>query len=234
MNRPLNGTGAARATPEAGPASGGQPTGAGPIPSGGQGLAGGDAGASAGGAGSEPPAGTGGQEPGVPPPASTVPAPGYDPSVIFDWPETPPGDGSECPAGTYTGTYTCTFTQANSLFPLVIELTGPVSITLVESADGEFLEITDGDFAAVANGLVGARAQIRGRLDCSTLMLNATAEDGMWAIGDPDLPVVPGGALEGDITGTLDPVSGTLSGDWTFGDPALGDCPGTWSARYVP
>jgi hypothetical protein len=109
-----------------------------------------------------------------------------------------------------------------------------VSLTFEQSADGEFLEITDGDFAAVANLVIGARAQIRGRLDCNTLMLNAMAVDGQWAIGDPDLPLLPGGGLEGQITGTLDPATGTLAGEWTFGDPAFGSCPGTWSVVFVP
>jgi hypothetical protein len=115
-----------------------------------------------------------------------------------------------------------------------IELTGPVSLTFTKSMDGEFLEISNGLFEAVANLFIGARAKIEGKLDCNTLMLQAMAVDGMWAVGDPNDPVVPGGGLTGDITGTLDPATGTLSGAWTFGDPAIGNCPGTWSVTYAP
>jgi hypothetical protein len=159
--------------------------------------------------------------------------PELDDSAEFDWPETPPGGGGDCEAGTYIGTFGCTFTD-NSGFGIVIELTGPVSLTFVKSQDGEFLEITDGDFEAVANLFVGARAQIQGRLDCSSHMLDAMAVNGEWAIGDPDFPLIPGGTLEGAITGTLDPSTGTLQGQWTFGDPTFGACPGTWSVTYAP
>jgi hypothetical protein len=104
----------------------------------------------------------------------------------------------------------------------------------MKSKDGEFLEITDGDFEAVANDVIGARAKITGKLDCGTLMLAAMAVDGAWSIGDPNDPVIPGGALSGDISGTLDPMTGTLSGQWNFGDPDIGACPGTWSVMHTP
>jgi hypothetical protein len=169
----------------------------------------------------------------MPPPAGTfTPGAELDPDAKFEWPEWHPDAADVCQAGTYTGTYECTFTDTSGAF--VVQLTGPVSLTFVKSMDGEFLEISNGRFDAVANLIIGATASIVGRLDCTTLMLNAMAVDGMWSIGDPDFPLIPGGALEGDITGTLDSSSGELSGEWTFGDPMLGACPGTWSVRYQP
>jgi hypothetical protein len=160
------------------------------------------------------------------------PNPALDPNATFDWPETPPGGGS-CEDGTYTGTFDCTFSDPSGFVPDV-ELTGPVSLTFMKSKDGEFLEITEGDFEAIANDVIGARAKISGKLDCGTWMLAAMAVDGAWSIGDPNDPLIPGGALTGDITGTLDPMTGTLSGQWNFGDPAIGACPGTWSVMHTP
>lgn len=185
--------------------------------------------AGAAGSGEEPAAPAGpGPKPGTFQPSATL-----DPSVTFSWPESSPGDGSSCQAGTYTGTFMCTFADPSGWVPS-IDLTGPVSLTFEKSMNGEFLEITDGEFEAVANDVIGAQAQIQGKLDCTTLMLSAMALNGMWAIGDPDAPLFPGGGLTGDITGTLDPATGTLSGNWTFGDPAIGACPGTWSVTYAP
>lgn len=156
-----------------------------------------------------------------------------DPTVEFSWPESSskPPTSDSCRAGTYVGTFSCVFTDsASGLF--VVELMGDVSLTFVKSMSGEFLEISDGDFAALANLLIGARAKIRGKLDCKTLTLEAMAQEGAWAIGDPTLPLFPGGELQGRITGMLDPSTGRLSGQWTFGDPAIGSCPGTWSVTY--
>ena len=157
---------------------------------------------------------------------------GSNPNATFDWPESPPG-GGQCEDGTYTGTFDCTFSDPSGFIPDV-ELTGPVTLTFTKSKDGEFLEITEGDFEAVANDVIGREPQITGKLDCSTLMLTAMAVDGAWSIGDPNDPVIPGGALSGDITGTLDPMSGMLSGQWNFGDPDIGACPGTWSVMHTP
>ncbi|MDD9944898.1 MAG: hypothetical protein OXU20_27900 [Myxococcales bacterium] len=166
-------------------------------------------------------------------PSQTVaPNTQLDPTVEFEWPEWQSDEEDSCRGGTYTGTFRCTFTDATGL--LVVQLEGPVSLTFVKSMDGEFLEITDGHFDAIANLIIGASATIQGRLDCGTLMLRATAVDGAWAFGDPDLPLLPGGALAGDITGTLDPGTGELAGEWTFGDPDFGLCPGSWSVRYQP
>jgi hypothetical protein len=166
-------------------------------------------------------------------PAHTFqPKPSLDPNADFSWPETVPG-GGKCQEGTYTGTFDCTFTDPNGLIPDV-ELSGPVTLTFMKSMDGEFLEITDGQFEALGNDLIGGKAKITGKLDCSSLMLAAMAVDGEWTIGDPNAPLIPGGGLTGDIMGTLDPASGSLSGQWNFSDPDLGGCPGTWTVMYTP
>jgi len=164
---------------------------------------------------------------------SGKPKAALDPNLEFTWPESSPGGGNSCQAGTYTGTFDCLFTDPSGLIPDV-ELDGPVTLTFTKSMDGEFLEITNGEFEALGNLFIGGRAKIEGKLDCNSLMLDAMAVDGAWAIGDPAAPLVPGGGLTGEITGTLDPASGTLSGQWSFEDPELGACPGTWSVMYAP
>ena len=158
-----------------------------------------------------------------------------DPNARFDWPESSEtaAQPDNCKAGTYLGTFTCVFTDSVT-GTIMIELTGPVSLTFVKSMDGEFLEISNGEFNAVANDVVGATAMIQGKLDCNTSKLDATAVNGQWAIGDPNFPLIPGGTLEGQITGTLDARTGQLMGQWTFGDPSFGSCPGTWSVTYAP
>jgi hypothetical protein len=156
-----------------------------------------------------------------------------DPNLSFDWPESSPGGGSRCPAGTYTGTFDCMFSDPSGLIPDV-ELSGPVTLRFSQSMDGEFLEISQGDFEAISDIFIGGKAKIVGKLDCNTLMLDAMAVDGQWSIGDPNAPLVPGGGLEGEITGMLDPATGTLSGQWNFADPQIGACPGTWSVMYAP
>jgi hypothetical protein len=185
-----------------------------------------------------PAAGASGSAPDASAPAAAQGAvakakPVLDPNVSFDWPETPPGGGMGCQAGTYTGTFDCVFSDPSGLIPDV-ELTGPVSLTFTKSMDGEFLEITQGDFEAIGNDVIGGKAMIQGKLDCSSWMLDAMAVDGEWTIGDPQAPLVPGGALEGQITGTLDAATGTLSGQWNFADPDVGACPGTWSVMHTP
>jgi hypothetical protein len=168
------------------------------------------------------------------PPQAHVPSPTLDPNASFDWPESSPSSSANrCQGGTYTGMFDCTFTDPSGVIASV-ELSGPVSLTFSKSMDGEFLEITQGDFEAVGNLFIGGKAKIQGKLDCNTLMLDAMAVDGAWAIGDPNAPLVPGGGLEGQITGKLDPTTNTLSGMWSFADPSLGACPGTWSVKLMP
>lgn len=67
---------------------------------------------------------------------------------LFNWPEANP-DGSApllCKAGHYVGTYSCNVTGPNGFgtdggaYPL----TGPVDLTLTQSQNGEFLDVSGG------------------------------------------------------------------------------------------
>jgi hypothetical protein len=170
----------------------------------------------------------------LPLPTNAAAKPPADPRITFEWTESQPV-GTACQPGQYTGTFSCTLTfddQLAQLFGFMSELTGPVTLTLERSMDGEFLEITDGRFDAVVESFVGASASLHGRLDCRTNHFEAVLFDGVWVIGDPAMPFLPGGALEGQLMGTYQ--DSALSGMWTLQDPALGKCVGSWNASWVP
>lgn len=156
-----------------------------------------------------------------------------DPTIEFDWTETTPHTSS-CEAGEYVGTFRCSFTLQDELAAIFgsVETGGDVRLTLTRSMNGEFLEISNGKFEAVAASIIGLRAMLTGKLDCSTNRFEAMLTNGEWAIGDPDRPFIPGGTLQGDIDGMYQ--NGVLSGELTLGDPMIGSCTGTWIARRTP
>jgi hypothetical protein len=78
------------------------------------------------------------------------------------------------------------------------------------------------------------RTDLTGTLDCHTLVLDAMAVNGRWALGDPNDSFLPGGTFDGTLDGSLDTQSLVLSGTWSLMDPALGSCDGQWSATYTP
>jgi hypothetical protein len=180
----------------------------------------------------------------VPQPGTTKgtfkPAAQLDPNAKFDWQETMPAT-SQCRPGTYTGMFDCGFVpDGASADTMPFDVSGPITVTLQRSMNGEFLEISDGDLYAEAQGAFGLRAKLKGTLDCKTLMFMAVATDGAWALGDPNMPLLPGGTFAGTLTGKLDPQTGTLSGDWGLDSGAgnnatiPGTCPGTWTATFMP
>jgi hypothetical protein len=158
-----------------------------------------------------------------------------DPKIMFDWQETTPGM-NDCQPGTYTGTFTCNYTGPGIDDSNPFVATGPVVFTLTKSQNGEFLEISDGHIQGLADGIFDFHATLQGQLDCSTNMLIGMAMDGAYGLGDAD--VLPVGAFEGALSGTLDRSSATLSGDWnlsiTDGLGAGGACVGPWSATWMP
>jgi hypothetical protein len=161
--------------------------------------------------------------------------PALDPNLSFDWQQTSPGRG-QCQPGTYTGTFTCTYVAAGTDAATGIEITGPVVITLTQSADGEFLEISNGELNGVASLVFGFTVKLEGRLDCSTNALDATAFDGKYGFGDPSVLTLGTGG--GTLSGTLDRTSSTLSGAWdlqiTDGLGAGSYCDGPWTAMLSP
>lgn len=217
-------TGSGTAAPGGGgaPVTYGSAGGSGPGGSGGAALPTGTAGA--GGAPDQAGGATGGSGPvSVSNVDASVP---YDPSVQFDWPETMAQAGS-CEPGTYTGQFTCELSFIPGLPPT--QVTGPVTFTLQPSANGEFLEIKNGRLDATANGTIAFGCDLVGKLDCATRTFTASAQNGTYGTA----PF--GGTFFGDMSGVLDGVTHTLSGQWaltagTMAMPQAAPCKGPWSA----
>ena len=122
-------------------------------------------------------------------------------------------------------------------FSLGVEVTATISLELQSAANGEFLEITGGDFVSISFDVFGLQAKLRGKLDCQTLQFTATTENGVWALGDPNL--FPLGTFEATFEGMLDPTTGALAGDWAIGGDSIagvvpGTCAGQWTTARSP
>jgi hypothetical protein len=161
-----------------------------------------------------------------------------DPNIVFQWEETQPGTqtATDCKAGRYEGTFTCTYLMPGADPSTGIEVTGPVVFELTRSQNGEFLEISQGQLEGFAALLINFTASLTGKLNCSTNSLDAAANQGMFGFGSAAL--LPAGAFAGSLTGTLDRTTTTLSGQWnlmlTDGLAAGGACIGPWTAQWVP
>lgn len=146
------------------------------------------------------------------------------------------GMATQCPPGTYEGSFECDFVPAQSdggagTYPV----SGSVAITFEKASGGEFLEVVDGEFEATAQTFYGLRARLTGELQCGSGEFEATTEGGKWALGDPAMPVVPGGMFQAELMGTLSGESPpTIEGVWTLDDPMFGHCDGTWSVQKTP
>ena len=162
-----------------------------------------------------------------------------DRGITFEWPETRPGQGGECQPGHYVGVFECEYNRpgdpdAGDPGVSDVYVTGPVEFDLERSPNGEFLEIANGHLDGAAYLIFGFAANLAGRLDCTTNMIQAQAVDGMWSVGDPN--ALPLGTFEGVLAGTYDPMTVTLAGDWhmTVADPLNGTCDGPWNVSYTP
>jgi hypothetical protein len=156
----------------------------------------------------------------------------YDPDAGFDWPEAV--DAGKCQAGTYSGTYECTVNYGGITFPI----TGQVSFALQPSASGEFLEIKDGKLnAAVTEFQVTMTGDLVGKLDCLTNQFAATIQNGSYTFSFLGLPLP--NPFDGDLSGVLDRLTSTMTGQWSLMSRApLGvaapGCAGPWRVTLQP
>jgi hypothetical protein len=159
--------------------------------------------------------------------ASGTAAPDAQSDVTFDWPE---GMGKNpCKAGVYQGMFSCAYMPGDaggSTFPV----SGPISLKLVQSQQGEFLEVREGLLDGTANVFFTLRAEISGRLDCRAAKFRGTLERGVYSGF-----LVINGTFQGPLASDYDRVSSQFSnGVWTLAvDMGNGGCNGTWSAAYV-
>jgi hypothetical protein len=144
---------------------------------------------------------------------------GYDPNVIFDWPEADPT--LVCLPGTYSGQFNCQM-NAGGAFPSG-PITGPVSFVLKSSANGEFLEIENGTLTGTGS-LVQFTADLVGKLDCATDRFHADAVNGTFF----------GGTFSGTLDGRLDRATQTLSGTWSLASSLSPPCIGPFNLVRMP
>ena len=182
-----------------------------------------------------------------------IPPPNLDTSATFqDYVVPRMLEAGDCKPGTYLGTFDCLYT--GDLAPDGFQALGIVSFVLSRSANSEVLVIEDGVIDGW--GVMFFFAYLSGELSCATGEITGTIDDGFYnplfkgcsgAMGDmpgvnciitdrsdPDY-VAWTPNLEGVYTGTLEPATETISGDWTFTPLDIGGaCEGSFSVMRVP
>jgi hypothetical protein len=151
-------------------------------------------------------------------------------AVTFDWPETVPGTG-QCKAGHYQGDFIGIYAPAVAVFPAPIPVVGNVDLTLAESADGEFFDISGGKVSGLANGFVPYSADVVGKLDCKARKLvGASLKNGKYIVGIFEY------LFEGPLQADYDTLTyAFVNGTWDVKEPnPVYGGSGTWNARSVP
>jgi hypothetical protein len=147
------------------------------------------------------------------------------------------GGGSvSCQPGTYTGTYTGTADTSKVGGPTNFPISGPMAITLVGSGsqNGENFELVTNDatFDAVwggvstgdsASGLVVIQSMLTGQLDCGNESFSAMSTSADWT-----LLGIPAGTATVNFTGTYDPASASIAGNFNI-TSAISISTGTWT-----
>jgi hypothetical protein len=147
--------------------------------------------------------------------------------IGFDWPEGT--SKNPCKAGFYQGTFACTYSPGDAgigLFPV----SGPISMKMVQSQNGEFLEVREGLLDGTANIFFTFRADITGKLDCRTSKFDGLLEHGVYSGF-----LVINGTFQGPLSSDYDRLTSQFSnGVWSLAvDMGNGGCNGTWSAAYM-
>jgi hypothetical protein len=197
--------------------------------SGGSGLSGGTGGITTGGnGGSGGAGGSAGTSGGGSGGTTMPPVRDASPDVKFDWPE---GDGGKnpCKPGMYQGSFACQYSPGDAgvgLFPV----TGPISMKMVQSQQGEFLEVREGLLDGTANFFFIFRASISGKLDCRTSKFDGKLENGTYSGF-----FVINGTFQGPLSSDYDRIGSQFSnGMWSLAvDMGNGGCNGNWSAAYT-
>jgi len=100
---------------------------------------------------------------------------------------------------------------------------------MVQSQNGEFLEVREGLLDGTANLFFTFRADISGRLDCKTQKFDGKLENGVYSGF-----LVINGTFQGPLSSDYDRATSQFSnGVWSLVvDMGNGGCNGTWSASY--
>jgi hypothetical protein len=153
---------------------------------------------------------------------------GGGPTVTFNWPETLPGE--KCLPGKYAGTFDGIYMSSLTFFPAPIPVSGNVNITLGQSMDGEFFEITDGKLDGVADFAFPFAGNIVGGLNCTTKKFTADIKMGFYTVAGIGMV-----GFEGPMPADYDKVAHSfVLGEWHVLEvnPTFGGN-GTWTATWV-
>jgi hypothetical protein len=192
---------------------------------GGSGANGGNGGSSgAGGSGGN--AGAGGGATGGSGGTTSPPLRDASSDITFDWPED--AGKNPCKAGVYQGSFQCTYQTGDAGFGS-FPVSGPISMKMVQSQQGEFLEVREGLLDGTANLFFTFRADISGRLNCRTSKFDGQLEHGVYSGF-----LVVNGTFQGPLSSDYDRAASQFSnGVWTLAVDMGGGCNGSWSAAYV-
>jgi hypothetical protein len=151
------------------------------------------------------------------------------PDVGFDWPEGDASNKNPCKPGVYQGNFACTYSPGDAgvgLFPV----SGPISMKMVQSQQGEFLEVREGLLDGTANIFFTFRANISGKLDCKTQKFDGKLENGVYSGF-----LIINGTFQGPLSSDYDRIASQFAnGMWALAvDMGNGGCNGTWSAAYT-
>ena len=139
----------------------------------------------------------------------------YDKAVTFDWPEST--SVGTCKAGHYAGQFSGLYASGLTFVGVPIPVAGNLSLTLAQSADGEFFTITGGKICGTADGLFPFKAEVTGTLDCATgKLVGGRLTNGAYYLG---LPGIPGGTFEGPFPATYDKLTNAFTGTWKVYEP---------------
>jgi hypothetical protein len=154
---------------------------------------------------------------------------GPKPDVTFDWPETVPG--LKCKPGRYQGTFTGTYASSAAVIPLPVPVSGDINLTLVQTANGEVLEITNGKLSGTADLVFPFSADLIGKLNCKVSKLDpATAlKNGNYVVLGINF------SFEGSFLGDYDKVtSAFVNGSWDVKEPnPIYGGTGMWTATWI-
>jgi hypothetical protein len=135
---------------------------------------------------------------------------------------------SACREGTYLGNFTCTVDTLTAL-GAPSTATTQVALNLKRSSQST-LALAGSSLTFEFSGFMLA-ADLVGQLDCTTNVFHADIANGLYAATLVPIPV----AFAGVIDGTLDRMTMSLSGSWSFGDGiSNATCVGNWSAAFQP
>ncbi|MFI5054014.1 MAG: hypothetical protein ACHQDE_06595 [Acidimicrobiia bacterium] len=160
------------------------------------------------------------------------PDPGLDPTVVFGWKESLPGQGT-CKAGKYVGSFTCDVEgRVPDAGPVggVKTLSGAVTFTLTGSPEEQVLTIAMGSLSGPFFG-----GSLTGKLDCIAKSFTGMTQDGTALLGQGmQGPVMLFPGFDAKLTGDFDDQSLVIEGTLMMMNMLGQSCHGTFRASVVP